>query len=885
MLYFSFSLRRLFLIIAILFIHFPIEAQVKKGFKYLDNGEFEKAEQAFAKHLEHKKLAASAHYGVALIHLKKGRNFNDYFQSFKAIEKTNERLKKLSYRKLRKYRKKGWLSKKRNVPDEEIQDSLLSRLAREGSIFYVDSIMNFVNGSHSSRLLRDQRKEFKRIRQRIAIKTLREAKDYASLQSLYSNHRTVIMQNSFLISNDLEWELYRTFVLEKGEKNLDQFVERNPDHYVSADCWVDQYIDAVKQESISVLLDFLNNYPLSILNTLAIREVTNKTISGKEKASLDEDQLKQLESIELGSELNSHLYFGFKLDSSFHQKMFRYIESCAPATRAYYLMESALQKYLENKLWDYAEDLAFRCQPLFPDIQPDNCTTYYNYYSRKQPWFEVAIPILERPAENIILLSLDDLNTRKGDEFSPVISADGQTIYFAGANRDDNIQGEDIFVANWSGQRWSTPQPVKNLSGKPNFVPLSLTTDNREILVFVDGKLHVSKRAKEGWETPEPLPAHIHEALPWIGRAVFAENGRVLVMSGSAKGHEINKKSNTDIYVSIKNVQNQWGPPFSVGSTINTSGQERSPFLHSDGRTLYFSSDAHAGLGGMDVYKSQRQDNTWKNWSEPVNLGKEINKLKDDWGYNYTIVNSGKIAYLSSNQLFGGSYDIFTTGLPTFTRPRPLAVVKVFIDSDVHRPLPFVVKDANGNIVGKAMSKPDGSVDVVVPADLEGELTFESPSKKGLFVPMQLEMEKNTEVFRVKDTLEFHTIRSLMEDKRNLQFSKIYFEKDSFKVKKEAEKELKNFFKLIRDRNLDIEIAGFTDPDGSKDYNKVLSKKRAEAVKAKFIEWGYPEEKISAVGYGERMIDTTNLSDKEKAKNRKVEVRVLEKSQSKSGAK
>lgn len=89
-------------------------------------------------------------------------------------------------------------------------------------------------------------------------------------------------------------------------------------------------------------------------------------------------------------------------------------------------------------------------------------------------------------------------------------------------------------------------------------------------------------------------------------------------------------RSNSDLFVVLKNEQGQWQQPINLGDQINSPFAERYPFLHPDGKTLYFSSEGHGGLGGLDIYYSRRLDDTWQNWSEPVNMGTAINSADDE---------------------------------------------------------------------------------------------------------------------------------------------------------------------------------------------------------------------------------------------------------------
>jgi outer membrane protein OmpA-like peptidoglycan-associated protein len=646
---------------------------------------------------------------------------------------------------------------------------------------------------------------------------------------------------------------------------------------MSEDCWVAQYIEAVKQPTVAGMLDFIHDYPLSILSELAFQWLEKHLPDEEDRASLSESQQQQLEVIAASKALNFRLMFNLPLDSSFHAEALAYIEHAAPSTQAHHFMEKVLQRYLKGQQWDFAEDLAVRCQPWFPDEQPEDCGMFFNYYSEKQRWFNTAIPILERPAEGIGMKPIPGLNTFEGDEYSPVISADGRTLYFAGAGRPDNIKGEDVFVAHWEDGEWSSPVPVENLSGEANFVPLSLTADGRQMLVFVDGKLHISEKAAEGgWEQPKKIPG-ISEAFPWIGRAVFADNGRVLILSASREVEEIDRATDTDLFVAIRNPQGHWEAPFPISPLINTSGQERSPFLHADGRSLYFSSDGHDGLGKMDVYKTVRLDDTWKNWSPPINMGKEINTLEDEMGYNYAISASGTSTYLAMTDERNKRYDIYATGLPDFVKPKPQTVITLELEQEGEGVLPVIVKDADGKVVGRALPHPDGTVELVVPADAKGPLSVTTPSKAKAFVPLSVPVDSSAERIVIKQPVKVFPAGAPCREGYHLQSRGIFFEKSAHDLSPEAQAELQAIFSLLSNcpQPPAIEIAGFADPDGSEASNLTLSQNRAEAARQALVSLGYPAERITAKGYGIKTpAPNRPLTEAQKAECRKVEVRI-----------
>jgi outer membrane protein OmpA-like peptidoglycan-associated protein/uncharacterized protein YegL len=179
------------------------------------------------------------------------------------------------------------------------------------------------------------------------------------------------------------------------------------------------------------------------------------------------------------------------------------------------------------------------------------------------------------------------------------------------------------------------------------------------LLVFKSGKLNYAERTISGWSKTIEFPKQIN-AGNWQADAMITSNGRGLIFASTKNGGEnlFTHRQNyhgdilypSDIYISLMNEKDEWGEPINLGNTINTRYCDRMPFLHPDMKTLYFSSDGHGGLGKMDIFKSTRlADSCWNCWSEPINLGTEINTNESD--ADYKITTSGNKAFFSYEKI------------------------------------------------------------------------------------------------------------------------------------------------------------------------------------------------------------------------------------------
>lgn len=266
------------------------------------------------------------------------------------------------------------------------------------------------------------------------------------------------------------------------------------------------------------------------------------------------------------------------------------------------------------------------------------------------------------------------INTAIGEEYGPTLTIDDNTIYFVGLHRNEGNQSEDIYVSYRSRQtgEWGPARRVPALSDPyRNEAPTSVSGDGRTMLLFVEGRMCFSVRGPQGWSEPRPLPAYL-QLGNWQADAMLAADGSALLYAAHypAEGEE---KPSLNIFVSERGADGRWSQPYSIGPAINTPGQERSPFLHPDMKTLYFSSNREGTIGDLDVWVSRRlSDTCWDCWSEPENIGPEVNTTaRDCW---YKISTDGKTAYFARKE--GNRHDIYSIELPEDKRPENITVLK-----------------------------------------------------------------------------------------------------------------------------------------------------------------------------------------------------------------
>jgi outer membrane protein OmpA-like peptidoglycan-associated protein len=259
--------------------------------------------------------------------------------------------------------------------------------------------------------------------------------------------------------------------------------------------------------------------------------------------------------------------------------------------------------------------------------------------------------------------SLGTLVNTKDDEYVNMLSFDGlQLLLTRKMPLGEGYQKEFLFVSQWDGDKWSEPQLL-------TFVDFPEDVDPGAAFISADGKklyltgcgwsrdsscdIYVSELKDGQWGMPQRLKGSIN-TNSWESQSCVSGDGRELYFVSRRSG-------NADIYCARRNADGTWGEPQNIGAPINTKGTEMAPFMHPDGRTLYFSSDKHNGMGGFDLFMSRRGEDG--RWQTPVNLGFPINTSGDE--INFFVAADGKTAFISSQREGGcGGYDIYTFELP-----------------------------------------------------------------------------------------------------------------------------------------------------------------------------------------------------------------------------
>lgn len=487
---------------------------------------------------------------------------------------------------------------------------------------------------------------------------------------------------------------------------------------------------------------------------------------------------------------------------------------------------------------------------------------------KPDPALDQLIEILKAPEEALISASFgDEINTENA-EYSPVVSADGKQLFFC--RLSDEV--ENIFYAEKEGDKWTNAGPIKRFNTYKNEAPLGISADGSQLVLFVNGVVMISEKTPKGWSEPSAFFTSRQKSVWQGGTSISADNKVVIFAARRQNRVGLTEENNTDLYIAYRLDNGQWSRPQNLGATINTPWEDRSPYLHPDMRTLYFSSNGHAGLGGLDVFKTTRIGDSWTEWSEPVNLGKEVNTTGNDWGYK--VSTDGTEAYFAK-QIAEKREEIYTILLPEKARPEQVATLSGKLLSFTGEPLPLsiIVEDMEtGEPAGEIKPDPStGEFFITLPL---GKLYSYRVQQDGYYpISNNIDLREEGAPLNQLEEIRVPLLTEMLEKGLAIPLKNLFFETAKYDIKPASYKELERLAQFIQEQNVVVEISGHTDNVGGAAYNKDLSKNRAEATKNYFVKSGVNAARIKASGYGMDRPVVSNDTPEGRAQNRRVEIR------------
>ncbi len=475
-------------------------------------------------------------------------------------------------------------------------------------------------------------------------------------------------------------------------------------------------------------------------------------------------------------------------------------------------------------------------------------------------------------------------------ELRPTISADGNILFFICENHPANTKYSSVPNSQdiWYSMRDDNGKwmEARHLAYPLNTMQYNavywISPDNNRILIrgaFINGAymgkgVSMCKLKADGrWSEPNALMIKNYEKYD-RGRqsgATMAHDGKTLLLYMTPdKGGEDN-----DIFVCFLSADGTWTEPKSLGKTINApETDEMTPYLASDGVTLYFSSNRKGTLGSNDIWMTKRLDKTWTKWSEPVNLGSPINT--ENWDAFFTLDAGGEYAYLTTSLNTYGESDIVRVKLMEKEKPNPVVMVtgnvynlktkEPLSASLIYETLPDGVEVGNG-----VSSERDGSFKIVLPYDKNYSIRASADKFFAISENLNLDSLIKAGYKEIHKDLYLAPI----EVGTIVRLNNVFFDFDKWDLRPESFVELDRVVTLLKENpGIVIEMSAHTDSRGSDEYNFKLSDNRARSVMEYILSKGIPANRITSQGYGETKPVVDNDTDEHRQLNRRVEFKI-----------
>jgi outer membrane protein OmpA-like peptidoglycan-associated protein/Tol biopolymer transport system component len=534
-----------------------------------------------------------------------------------------------------------------------------------------------------------------------------------------------------------------------------------------------------------------------------------------------------------------------------------------------------------NSLKNYPEATKYYTQYLeFPNTPPgkyekasrdvEQAQFYDKMYANPVPFDPVSVP-------NISTLY---------DEYLPAISPDNEYIFYT-YRYQKNEKGsltsrlvEEFTMSMWENNQWTRgekmPPPFNTTYNEGG---ATISVDNKELFFTIckpEGKdnyincdIYYSYRTTKGWSEITNLGPAVNDPAAWDSQPTISSDGKTLYFASMREGGH----GGIDLYKATRNEDGTWNKASNLGPSINTPGNEKSPFVHPDNKTLYFSSDGLPGLGGFDIFFAKIDEKG--NFKKPVNIGYPINSESDDLGFFVSL--DGKTGYFASNKLLGkGGWDIYSFPLYEGARPDRVLFIRGEIISEDKSILPATKIELKNVTTDQVTNVP---VDTIT-GEYVSVVSFENDyimtvKKEGFAYSSQYFAQEDSSLAKpVKADLELKKI----EVGETYKLNNILFATNSYELNSASRKVIDGFVDFLQDNpTVKVEIHGHTDNIGGDEFNLSLSENRARSVYEYIVNKNISSGRLNYKGFGLNNPLSTNETEPGRALNRRTEFIIVSK--------
>jgi len=496
------------------------------------------------------------------------------------------------------------------------------------------------------------------------------------------------------------------------------------------------------------------------------------------------------------------------------------------------------------------------------------------------------------------------------DDYSEVLTNDAKTIYFAsrrqlpksGNRHPDTKFDENILVSHISQGSWIPAVSAgEKLTTKYCESPLYINAANDILYIYTGysgkGDIKMSLNKKGIWKSPESVPYKINTRGSETSFTISPSGNEIYYVTDKS-GDNIGGK---DIYFIKKMNEKKWSKPQNAGRIINTIYDEESVRFSKTGDTLWFSSQGHNSLGGFDIFYCIKNRNG--GWDSARNVGFPINTAWDELFYYPSPVDDSSFYFVSNRSGGLGESDIYHGQIlppkPVVVAPPPPKPDTVIIRVPAFIPPPPVKIEPDVYLIGKILDSETGEpvlakidlkdftsreiVGITASSDIDGSYRIKLPAKKSYMVDLhatgflsdsrRIDVPDNWS----KDVYNFNIELIKVKVGKKIVLNNIFFETGKSVLTSGSYTELEHLLNIMKENaQMKIEISGHTDNTGSAPINTKLSEARAKVVVDYLVQKGIDRSRMNFRGYGSLQPVADNTTVAGRAKNRRVEFKILE---------
>ncbi len=477
------------------------------------------------------------------------------------------------------------------------------------------------------------------------------------------------------------------------------------------------------------------------------------------------------------------------------------------------------------------------------------------------------------------VINLGDAINTPSDEYFPCLTNDQLQMFYT--RRRNKEADEDLYVSTFDNGSWKKGSPWNTFNTNKNEGMPTLVRNGRRLFFTACNRKGVLGTC-DIWEAEiehlkikhmGPLDGYANSER-WESQAAISCDGSTLYFASNREGGF----GGTDLWFSRRLPDGRWSDPINLGPKVNTELDEESPFITNDGKTLYFSSTGHVGMGEQDIFISWLDD--LGQWSVPINLGPPVNTPYRELGFFLSA--DGQTGYFASNRQGGqGGMDIYKFQLSQELFSDPIT----FVEGIVRDSLTDLPVESTVLITGRDPIRTDplGRFFLCVPAEKNLDIRVEMPDYHPYRQVFGIPVWDNHKAYNLDIVINPRRDLSLRgvpepdtlaaeEKPRSTEKSYtclLYFDFDSYKLNIREMDLLDGFMRSMKDKDIErVEIIGYADDIGTDAYNLQLSEERAKAIALFLRDYGIIVNKVYVQGRGEIK------DDNPKSRNRRVEVRV-----------